>query len=262
MRLVALVCLMALLELVGCRALPPPAPPPVAVSSAEEILARLKANQGAVQSFQAKGRLTLLSPQRNYSGTGVLKGQLPTTLRVDILDILGRSLLSFYSDGREVQVLSPQEGRLYRGPATPANLAALIPPGITLDQVVRLLVGDLPLSRTPPDDWRYDLEQDQYLLEWRHPDGSRRERLWVEARNFQAVKEEWFDDAGQPRFTIEFNEYGQLAPGRPRQVILRAFQPQAEMRLYYKEMQLNPPLSAAGLAVQRPEAVVEVPLKP
>ncbi|MBI4642186.1 MAG: hypothetical protein HY743_00235, partial [Deltaproteobacteria bacterium] len=61
------------LSLWGCRSLPPPAPP-VAVASGDELVARLQAGKPRVQSFEAKGRLTLLSPQRNYSGTSLIKG--------------------------------------------------------------------------------------------------------------------------------------------------------------------------------------------
>ena len=65
-RAIRLVILLFLL-LAGCRALPP-APPPAAVTSPEELLSRLAART-AVRSFQAKGRITFLSPQQNYSGT-------------------------------------------------------------------------------------------------------------------------------------------------------------------------------------------------
>ena len=113
-------------------------------------MARLQAGKPQVQSFAAKGRLTLLSPQQNYSGTSLLTGRLPATVRADVLDVLGRTILNFYTDGPEVKVLSPEENKLYQGPATPGNLAAFIPPTVTLPQALRLLVGALPLSPGHP----------------------------------------------------------------------------------------------------------------
>jgi hypothetical protein len=261
MRLLALAGLVALVGLAGCRSLPPPAPP-TAVTAPEEVLALLRARQETARSFQAKGRLTYLSRERNYSGTGLLRGSLPTTLRVDVLDFLGRSLLSFYSDGQEVQVLSPKEARLYSGPATPGNLAAFIPPGVTLPQVVRLLLGDLPLSPGAPARWQYEPARGEYLFEWQNPAGTRRERLWVEVRNLNPVKDEWYDAAGEPGFTVELKDFGQLAPGRPGQLTLRTFQPQAELRLAYKDLQVNPQLLATDLLLRKSAGVTEVPLKP
>ncbi len=119
--------LAALLWPAGCRTLPP-APPPAAVISPEELLARLKARQEQVQSFQAKGRITFLSPQQNYSGTALLTGRLPASLKVDVLDFLGRTILSFATDGAEVKVLSPGKTNCFRGPPRPGIWPPSFPP--------------------------------------------------------------------------------------------------------------------------------------
>ncbi|MFI5332156.1 MAG: hypothetical protein ACHQ2F_14135, partial [Desulfobaccales bacterium] len=128
----ALTALLTMVVLSGCRALPtPPVPPPTALASAAEVLARLQNRAGTIESFQARGRITFFSPERNYSGTALIKARRPADLRVDILDqILGRTLLSFASDGNQVQVLSPHEGKFFHGPASPRNLAVFIPPAI------------------------------------------------------------------------------------------------------------------------------------
>jgi hypothetical protein len=252
--------LLVALCLWGCRSLPPPAPR-LAVTSAAELVSRLQAGKPQVRSFEAKGRLTFLSPERNYSGTSLIKGRLPDTIRADVLDFLGRSLLNFYSNGREVQVLSPKEGKLYRGAATPGHLAAFIPPAVTLPQALRLMVGDLPLSPGQPSRWAYEGDQGRYLLEWRYPDGAIKERLWLEARELRPVQDEWFGPDGQMRFASTFTNYGQTAPGLPGQITVKTFKPKAELRLTYREMLVNPSLKDADLVLPRPPAVTEVPLK-
>jgi hypothetical protein len=255
------VLMAVLLGLGGCRALPP-APPPPAVASAEELLIRLRSRHRQVNSFEAKGRLTFLSPERNYSGTGLIKGRLPTTLRVDILDFFGRSLLSFATDGQEVQVLAPKEGKLYRGQATPKNLAAFIPPVMSVPQALSLLMGDLPLSPGSPSQWKYEAAKGQYLLEWRQGDGSPRERLWVEAYQLYPVKEEWFGADGQALFTADLADYGQSPASFPGRLTLRTYTPKAELRVHYQEVRLNPGLAAADLVLTTPPTVTVVPLAP
>jgi len=253
--------LAAFLALGGCAALPPA--PPVAVVAPEDLLSRLQARQQQVKSFQARARVTLISPERNYAGTtGLFKGLAPTTLRVDLYDPLGRSLLSFLSDGQEVEVLFPREAKLCRGPATPANLAALIPPAVTLPQALRLLVAAVPLSPEPPDRLDYQAAQGQYLLEWRNPNGTPRERLWVEAQGLNPVKEDWFGNDGPRRFSVEWEDFGRLAPDLPGKITLRTFAPAAELRLAYNEMQVNPVLTPADLALPVPPGVAVVPLGP
>ncbi|MHB8068832.1 MAG: hypothetical protein ACYDIC_13150 [Desulfobaccales bacterium] len=244
----------------GCRSLPPPAPP-VSVTSADELVSRLQAGKPQVQSFEAKGRLTFLSPQRNYSGTTLIKGRLPQTIRADVLDFLGRSLLYFYSNGQEVQVLSPKEGKLFRGAATPGNLAAFIPPAMTLPQALRLMVGDLPLSPGQPSKWVHEADQGRYLLEWRYPDGVSQERLWLEDRDLRPVREEWFGPDGQLRFAADFSNYGQTVPGLPGQVTVKTLKPEGELRLTYREMLVNPAFKDTDLSLPRTPGVTEVPLQ-
>jgi hypothetical protein len=249
--------LAALLGSAGCRTLPPPTP--VAVISSEELLARLQARQGQVQAFQAKGRITFLSPQQNYSGTALLAGRLPASLKVDVLDFLGRTILSFATDGAEVKVLSSSENKMFQGPATPRNLAAFIPPTVSLPQALRLLVGSLPLSPGPPQNFDYEVATGRYRLEWRQG-GALTERLWVAAQGLYPVQEEWFGGAPEPQFTAELANFGALAPDLPEKITLKTATPKMEMRLVYRELKLNPPLTPADLTLASPAGVVQVPL--
>jgi outer membrane lipoprotein-sorting protein len=248
--------LAALLWPAGCRTLPP-APPPAAVVSQEELLARLQARQEQVQSFQAKGRITFLSPEQNYSGNAVLSGRRPASLKVSVLDFLGRTILSFATDGAEVKVLSPSENKLFHGPATPGNLAAFIPPTVSLPQALRLLVGALPLSPGPPQSFDYEAATGRYRMEWRQG-GALTERLWVAAQGLYPVREEWFGGAPEPQFTAELAGFGALSPDLPEKITLKTSAPQKEMRLVYRDLKLNPPLTPADLTLTPPAGVVQV----
>jgi hypothetical protein len=250
-----------LLWLAGCAAAPPVKAPTPALSG-DELLTILRARADRVKSFEAKGRLTLLSPQRNYSGTAFLKGIEPTTLRVDILDFLGRSLLSFSSNGQVVQVLSPKEEKFYYGKATPANMAVFIPPAVTLPQVLQLLVGALPLSSGAPDRFHFEPAADSYVLEWRRPDGAFQERLWVKASGLYPAKDEWYGQDHRMLFSVDLSDYGAAAPDLPGQITLRAENPKAELRFAYRELRVNPALGAPDIELKAPPAVAVVPLGP
>jgi len=257
MRSVAAACLLALLALTGCRTLPPPPPPRFA--SAHELLYVLRARQAGVQAFRAKGRLTVLAPGRHYSGTGRLKGRLPSALRVDVLDFFGRSLLNFASDGHQVEVLFPRERKLYFGPATPGNLAAFVPPGMTVSQALRVILGALPLSSGDPTEWRREAASEAYLLIWRNPNGSLRERLWIDAQSLHPVKEEWYGSDGRLVFVAEL---GDFSGDRPQQLRLTTTAPETELRLALYDFRLNPPLSDADLQVPALPGVQKIPFRP
>lgn len=260
MRVGRVLLLFILAGLAGCRTMPPA---PVAPElSAEQILSRLKSHQGDLTAFAARGRLTLISPQQNASGTGLIKGKLPRNLRVDLKGPLGRSILNFATDGNVVEILFPQEKKLFRGPATPANLASFIPPGVKLSQALRLLVGDLPLSQGPPTRLTFESGDRMYVLEWLQKDGSLQERLWVAADKVQPRKVEWYGANGRLAFSAELGEFDGLAPGRPQQLKLVTTNPQVELRLAYKEFTPNISLTAADLVLPRTPGVAVLPLKP
>jgi outer membrane lipoprotein-sorting protein len=258
MRLFCLACLLVALAAAGCRTIPPPPPVP-RIASASELLYLLKARQAGVESFQAKGRLTLLAPGRSYSGTGRLKGRLPSALRVDVLDFFGRSLLNFASDGRQVEVLFPRENKLFYGPATPGNLAAFVPPGVTVSQALKVLTADLPLSAGEPAEMRRESEPEVYLLIWRNTNGSLKERLWVDGQSLYPVKEEWYGDDGRLSFTAELSDF---ASDRPQHIKLKTTTPETELRFAFQDMQLNPSLDPADLHVPQMPGVEKIPFRP
>jgi outer membrane lipoprotein-sorting protein len=258
MRLLGLTCLLSILAVAGCRTIPPPAPVPRFASS-EELLSILKARQTGLESFQANGRLTLIAPGRSYSGTARLKGSLPSTLRVDVLDFFNRSLLNFASDGQQVEVLFPREGKLFYGPATPANLAAFVPPGVTLEQALKVLAGDLPLSAGEPAEYRYDAAAEAYLMTWRNSGGSFQEKLWVDSQSLYPVKDEWYGSDGRLTFTAELSEF---VGNRPQQITFKTTEPVTELRLALQNMQLNPSFTQADLRVPHVPGVERVPFRP
>lgn len=253
-----LLALLAGWGLAGCRGLAV-APPPAAALSAHEVLARLQERQQALKSLQARGRIVYLSHARNYSGSVLIAARHPESLRVEVFDILGRTLLRFATDGSRVQVLSPHEEKFFQGPATPRNLAAFIPTAVPLSQVVPLLAGALPLSKGTPTRFDYDPAAGRYLLEWA-PGGAPVERLWVAAQGLYPVKEEYYGGRSLPRYTVELADFGQVAPELPGKIILQTETPRIELRLTYTELHLNLPLGPADLTLAPPPGMALVPL--
>lgn len=248
--------------LVGCRPAVKPAPP-VPELTAEQILSRLKARPVALNTFEARGRLTLISPEQNATGTALIKGKLPENLQVTLKDPLGRAALEFATDGQTVEILFPRENKLFRGPATSTNLAAFIPRGVTVSQALKLMIGDLPLSPGPPNRLEVKPGEGMYVLEWLQRDGSLKERLWVDAGDMQPRKVEWYGTGGRLVFTAELGDFHQGSPGWPQQLKLMTPSPKPmELRLAYKDFTPNAPLSPGDLDVSRPPGVKVLPLKP
>jgi outer membrane lipoprotein-sorting protein len=266
MKLRWLILVAVAVALVGChgglRGVRPKAPPVAVKLSPDQVLSQLKARQGQLTTFAARGRITLVSPEQNATGTAIIKGKLPETLRVDLKDPLGRSVLSFYTDGQLVEILFPRENKLFQGPATPTNLSAFIPAGVQVSQALQLMVGDLPLSQGKPARMNLESDGNMYVLEWLAGDGSLQERLWVTAGDVQPAKDEWYGPGGRLIFSAELGDFNQVAPGRPQHLKLVTTTPRVELLLTYKDFTPNPSLTPADLAVPRPPGVVGQHLKP
>lgn len=253
--LVPLALLLA--ALAGCRTLPPP-PPPAAVAP-QEALAGWRARQAGIQGFQARARLTLIAPGRSYSGSARLLAGLPSSLRVEVTDLFGRSLMTLVSDGEEVAVLFPREGKLLKGPATSRNLAGFIPPGVTLAQCVRLLTAGVPLSDGEPQSWQEQGEPGSWLLVWNGADGQPRERLWL--AQGRPRKLQWRGEGGEAGFEAEFADFS--GPGNwPRQVRVKTPQPSSELRVTFGDLSVNPPLTPADFRLSPPPGIRVEPLSP
>jgi outer membrane lipoprotein-sorting protein len=266
MKLRWLILVAVAVALVGChgglRGVRPKAAPVAVKLSPDQVLSQLKARQGQLTTFAARGRITLVSPEQNATGTAIIKGKLPETLRVDLKDPLGRSVLSFYTDGQLVEILFPRENKLFQGPATPTNLSAFIPAGVQVSQALQLMVGNLPLSQGKPGRMNLESDGNMYVLEWLAGDGSLQERLWVTAGDVQPAKDEWYGPGGRLIFSAELGDFNQVAPGRPQHLKLVTTTPRVELLLTYKDFTPNPSLTPADLAVPRPPGVVGQHLKP
>jgi len=247
--------------LAGCKALPPRVPV-LPERSAGEVYSLLKSRQPDVTTFQIRGRLTLISPKQNATGNAILKAKLPESLRVDLKDPLGRAVLSFATDGQTMELLFPREGKLFRGAATPTNLAAFIPPGVSLSQALSLLAGKVPLSPAPPEKLTVDSREGNYLLEWLKGDGSPRERLTVAGHDLRPCREEWYGDQGRLIFAAELEGFDPQGSGPAKRLRLLTQDPLVELRLAYQEFTPNISLTPQDLQVPRPPGVREFPLKP
>ncbi|MBW1952701.1 MAG: DUF4292 domain-containing protein [Deltaproteobacteria bacterium] len=232
------------------------------IHSAQDLRARLLARAQAIQSFEAKGRVTYISPDQKYNGTANFLGSKPQTLRVDVLNFWGQSALSIHTDGDELQILDYRQGKLFRGPVTTRNLAAFIPP-VKISELLEVLTGSVVLSPQGPAQMTYMAEQDQYRLDLSNQDRPGHTVLWVDAQNLQIMAGEWSDAQKQLLFKVKFQDY--QPEGRytlPHQIILTTGDNKRQLRLHYRELTVNPQVTSEALTLMVPAQVQQVPFPP
>lgn len=263
-RLGASLALWSLILVAACQRLPiaPPTMRPE-IQSAQDLQARLRARARGIHTFKAKGRVTVVSPEKTYSGTALLLGQKPKTLRVEVLNFWGQSALSFFTDGRTMQILDYREGRLRRGPATPQNLALFVPPPVQIGELLQILTGSVPLPREGEARMTFVPEKDQYQLELTAREPETRVAIRVDAQNLRILAATWYEARGRVLYQVRFQDFDdQQRYPVPRRIILATGDNRAQLRLHYRELTLNPPLDPETLSLSVPSTVREVPLSP
>lgn len=138
--------LILLALLAACAPLHAPAPAPaVPPGMAQKLLERLAAEAGAFGSLQGLAKVRVTSGGRTLSATQVLLAKKPDRLRSEVLSPFGQPMLLLASDGTDLEVLVPSEGRFYRGEATPENIRRFTHLPLGLTDLVHLLLYQVPL---------------------------------------------------------------------------------------------------------------------
>lgn len=235
----------------GCfaaRSVPPPLPP-TGLPSAERLLAGLEQRREQLQGLRSLARLRYRSPNGSENARNALAVQRPDRLRIEVLSVIG-SMFVLASDRGSFSAWVPRESTVYRGTASPTNLAPYLPVGVTVPSIVDHILG------TPPVDARQvsSVEWDHGMvrLTQRGPHGSR--SVWFQDRTIPAYYRE-ID--GEGRTTIEVT-YDDVDDSRPlklsRRITVRFPLTDESLEISLREPEINPPLAADYFTITAPAA--------
>jgi outer membrane lipoprotein-sorting protein len=139
--------LLAALALAGC---PPRAPPPDLSLDPARLLAQVRAAQDRVASV--RGEVKVRVETRRGSGTvsGFAAAKKPDRVLVHTFDFFGNTASALSAAGGELSLYDARERVVYRGAATPENLARLVPIPLSPAELATLLCGSAPLLDGEP----------------------------------------------------------------------------------------------------------------
>lgn len=137
----------------ACTAARPAAPPPsgeaLQLPAAESLLEALQRRRDALEGVRTLARLRYRSPDGTENARNVLAVQRPDRLRFEVISVLGSMLVLASADGRFAAYV-PSESTLYGGTASPGNLAAYLPLGVSVERIVDLVLATPPLHAGAP----------------------------------------------------------------------------------------------------------------
>lgn len=247
--------LAALLFFSGCApaARPPTPPPPPGMERV--LLEKLRENAGTVRSLRGIAKVRVTSGGKSVSGNQVLFAREPDRFRAEVLSPFGQPLLLAATDGSELTVLVPGEGRVYRGEASYRNLQRFTRLPLELRDLVSLLLYEVPLL--PEGEAAVTADPEGYRLTLAGAGGMRQELLFDP--RLRLIRSAWFR-GGDLLVQADYGDFSETGPVFPRALSLRVPPEESEATLTFSELDLNPEIPEARFTLEAPAGYSVEPL--
>lgn len=241
--------------LAGC---PPRAPPPDLSLDPAALAGQVLAAQERIRSVRGEVRIKLETAQ--FSGTvpALVAAEKPDRLLVQTLDFFGNTVAVLAAADGKLSLYDARARVVYRGPATPENLARLVPLPLSPAALVQILCGSAPLISGEP----VSAEPGRGYLTLRISAGARTEDLRIGAG--ADVLRASLRVGGKPgpgTYDLEFGAFDGLEGIHfPAEVSLSAESPRVRMRVAWQDAEPNAALDRKTFAPRIPGGVRVVEL--
>jgi hypothetical protein len=218
----------------------------------------VRAARAKVRSVQGEARVAIDAPGRTGTVSQFLAAERPDRLHVETLDFFGNVAAVLVAGGGRFSLYDARERVLYRGAATPANLARLVPLPLPAEDLVDVLCGSAPLPGAPvaaepgPGTVRLELEG---------PEGA----ATLHVGEGAVVERAGLRPAGRPAWTVRGEVYRFREGTRfPTDVTLEAKSLDVKLALHWREVEVNGALDPGLFALAPPQGarVVDLDAEP
>ena len=244
--------------LCGCGSLKLPRPLKPAPSRPASVPAgpfweKLAERRGALQNLKGLAHVQARTGKGNLAlDDVVVVVERATALRLEGIGPFGQPLFLFVTNGESLALFMIRENRLIVGRASAQNLDRLFGIGVAPRSLLRVLLGDVPLSQLPASGDLAYVEADRlYLWEGTQPGPNPQYRVWFDPQELYPVRFEMEDEAGQVVMQVDYGDFqpqgALLLPARI-DVVEPATQRRATWR--YTDVELNTEIPADVFRVQ------------
>ena len=180
--------------------------------TADELLSAVRARQSRVRGINEETRTTSWLGGERVRGTVQMLVERNGRLRFEAEVSLQGTVAALAVDGTEFTFIDHQKHIFRKGPACPANVAALIRIPLTATEVAAILLGDLPLpdgSKASAVDW--DSKRGADVLTVSLPSGT---TFWLGLRRPNAAAPAWdivylegSDSPARARWRVSYEDF-------------------------------------------------------
>lgn len=229
----------------GCAPRRPPAPavsPPAVLPAASELLATLTARRQSLTSLRGLAQLVYADPSDKGKAKQAVAVAAPNHFRLELFSFLGIVSL-FTGDGHSLAAYFPKEKTIYRGAATPLNIARFLRVTLSDQQIASLLLG-LPIFPLDGAEGtvRFDMDKGWYRLDLSLPGGGA-QVLWFDPQTILLRRWEMLNGDGTVVAHMSLADYREVNGQQfPFEIALADIQGQQQASIFYERVELNPSL--------------------
>jgi len=223
--------------------------------SRDMMLGRLESSRTAFTSLKGLGKYHFSQRERSFSATQVLFVQKPDLLRVETLGLFGSPALMLATDGVQLTVLLPGEGKAYQGKADSGMLQRFMQLPLREEDIVSILLQHPLLTAWDEDAIRYNPDGNSVLI-LKSSYGVRQEILFDLQLNILRF-DYYLADGLQMRLTYgDFDEKTHF----PHQFHLELPLDELELSFAFSDVEVNLDLPVGRFRLTPPTGYLTVPL--
>jgi hypothetical protein len=226
------------------------------ITQAEELFRLTSAAQSQAVTLQGDGKLRVESPQGSGTVSAWLAASRPGLLRVEMFDFFNRPIAVLVTDGQRFGLFQSQENKFYQGPATPSNLSRFLPVALPSEELVSVMLGQVPFLPAERMTLALDEKERLYVLTLHR--GAVSQVLHIHPKHLRVVRSQL---RGLRAYDLEYDQFKEQGAGVfPHEVTLRTSSADTSLGLRYTDITLNesPDLTLFDLAAPEDVPVVEV----
>lgn len=222
----------------------------------QELLARINVAESQIYSLKGDAKLIVDAPQGKGAVTLFAAVTHPALIHLEQLDFFGRPQGVLVTDGTRFGLYQAQDGKYYRGPASPANLARFLPLVMPPAELAAVMLGRAPRIPAESMEMRFDDALQQLVLVITR--GKVRQTLHVQPPSYRVVKS---TAQNLDAYELEFKDLvTQGGITLPRRAALDARSAKTSVELVWKDVAINEAPDLSLFELEPPEGipVVEV----
>ena len=221
----------------------PPAPSrPAELPSAQQLLANFAARRQTLSSLRGLARVVYADPQNKGTAKQAVAVGVPDQFRLELFSPIGIASLSA-CDGHVLAAYFPKEKTIYRGAATPLNVARFTRVMLSPRDVVGVLLGLPALPQyQEAHPVTFDTDRNCYRLVLTLPEGGT-QVWWFDSHTLLLTRWEALGDNDTVVARISLADYRAVnGQNFPFEIVLSDISSQQEVSIYYEKVELNPSL--------------------